>query len=261
MSQSIDINVSDYVATVTINRPEKLNAMDASVFEGLIEAGDSIALRNDVRAVVLTGAGDNFSSGIDVNSLMGDGNFMQRAFSVGDKSPANFAQRAAVVWQEIPQPVIAAIQGKCFGGGFQLALAADIRIGSSDIDMRILEIKWGIIPDMGISQTAIAVLALDKLKELMWTGRSVGADEALKLGLLTRTADNPQEAALELATAIAAKSPDAVKAGKAMINQAWRQHLSEGYQLEASYQKAVIGQANQAEAVMANFEKRIPQFK
>lgn len=261
MSASVELVVDSHVATVTLNRPEKLNAMDLSVFEGLIGLGEEIAERDDVRAVVLQGAGRSFCTGIDLQSLMAEGLFMTRAFEVGENSPANFAQRAAVVWQELPQPVIAAVHGQCFGGGLQVALGADIRIGAPDVDMRVLEIKWGLVPDMGISQTALHIISADVLKLLTWTGRAVHAQEALRLGLLTEVHDDPQAAALALATDIATRSPDAVRGTKQLLNVAWRTHLAEAYGLEADIQRAVIGQPNQLEAVMSNFEKRPAKFR
>ena len=186
---------------------------------------------------------------------------MGKAFAVTERSPANFAQRAAVVWQEIPQPVIAAVQGKCFGGGLQIIMGADIRYGAPDVDLRVLEIKWGIMPDMGYSQTMLNTLKADVAKELMWTGRSVAAAEAVQIGLLTHLDDDPLNAAMALAREIAARSPDAVQAGKKLLNQAWRTHLKEGYQLEARLQLELLGQPNQLEAVMSNIEKRKAMYK
>lgn len=261
MSESILVDIDRHVATVTLNRPEKLNAADMSVFSGLIEAGEKLAVRDDVRAIVLQGAGRSFCTGIDVQSLMSDGSFMTTAFEVGDRSPANFAQRAAFVWQEVPQPVIAAVHGQCFGGGLQFAMAADVRIGAPDVDMRVLEIKWGLIPDMSLSQTALHCVPLDVLKELAFTGRAVDADEALRVGLLTRVDEHPQAAARELAATIAGKNPDAVRRIKKLFNQGWRTNLSGSLELEATLQKEVIGQPNQVEAVMSNMERREARYK
>lgn len=261
MKSSVEIEITGPVAVVSLNRPDKLNAMDMSVFEGLINAGDELAQKREVRAIVLRGQGSDFCSGLDISAMGGSAAFMGRAFEVGERSPANFAQRAAVVWQEVPQPVIAAIHGKCFGGGLQLAMGADIRFGAQDIDMRVLEIKWGIIPDMGITQTFLNVVSLDTVKELMWTGRPVGAQEALRLGLLTHVSEQPLEDAMKMAAKIATRSPDAVQKGKTLFNTAWRSGLAEGYELEARLQKQVLGTPNQLEAVMSNFEKRKANFK
>lgn len=261
MSDSILVDINEHVATVTLNRPDKLNAADLSVFNGMIEAGETLAERDDVRAIVLQGAGRSFSTGLDVKSLMTDGSFTTKAFSVTDKSPANFAQRAAFVWQEVPQPVVAAVHGQCFGAGLQFALAADIRIGAPDVDMRVLEIKWGLVPDMSLTQTALHCVPIDVLKELTFTGRSVEADEAVRVGLLTRVTDNPQEAARELATLIASKSPDATRRAKQLFNEGWRSNLKASLELEAKLQLEVMGKPNQMEAVMSNLERRDAKFR
>lgn len=261
MSDSILVDINEHVATVTLNRPDKLNAADLSVFNGMIEAGETLAERDDVRAIVLQGAGRSFSTGLDVKSLMTDGSFTTKAFSVTDKSPANFAQRAAFVWQEVPQPVVAAVHGQCFGAGLQFALAADIRIGAPDVDMRVLEIKWGLVPDMSLTQTALHCVPIDVLKELTFTGRSVEADEAVRVGLLTRVTDNPQEAARELATLIASKSPDATRRAKQLFNEGWRSNLKASLELEAQLQLEVMGKPNQMEAVMSNLERRDAKFR
>ena len=261
MSESILIDFNDHVATVTLNRPEKLNAADLSVFTGMIEAGEELAQRDDVRAIVLQGAGRSFCTGIDVQSLMNEGSFTTKAFEVTDKSPANFAQRAAFVWQEVPQPVVAAVHGQCFGAGLQFAMAADIRIGAPDVDMRVLEIKWGLIPDMSLTQTALHCVPIDVLKELTFTGRSVGSEEAVRIGLLTRLDDDPQKQAHELAQTIASKSPDATRRAKKLFNEGWRSNLKASLELEARLQKEVMGQPNQVEAIMSNIEKRDARYK
>ncbi|MEM7082453.1 MAG: crotonase/enoyl-CoA hydratase family protein [Pseudomonadota bacterium] len=261
MADSILIDIQDHVAIVTLNRPEKLNAADQSVFSGMIDAGDALAERDDVRAIVLQGAGRCFCSGIDVTSLMSDGTFMQKAFETGEKSPANFAQRAAYVWQEVPQPVVAAVHGECFGAGLQFAMAADIRVGAPDVDMRVLEIKWGIVPDMSLTQTALHTVRLDVLKELTFTGRSVGAEEGVNLGLLTSLHEDPQAHALSLAQKIASKSPDATRRAKRLFNDSWRTHARHGLELEAVLQKELLGQPNQIEAVMSNVEKRAANYR
>ncbi len=261
MPDSILVDVDEHIATVTLNRPEKLNAADMSVFAGMIEAGEALAERDDVRAIVLQGAGRSFCTGIDVQSLMADGNFMTKAFEVTDKSPANFAQRAAFVWQEVPQPVIAAVHGQCFGGGLQFAMAADIRIGAPDVDMRVLEIKWGLIPDMSLTQTALHCVPIDVLKELTFTGRSVSGEEALRLGLLTQVHSDPKASAYELAHTIAGKNPDAIRRAKQLFNEGWRSNLDASLQLEATLQQQVIGKPNQMEAVMSNMEKREARYK
>jgi enoyl-CoA hydratase/carnithine racemase len=161
----------------------------------------------------------------------------------------------------VPVPVIAAVHGVAFGGGLQLALGADIRLAGRDAKFSVMEIKWGLVPDMSGTQTLRDLVRLDVAKELTYTGRVVEAEEAAELGLVTRVCDDPVAAAFELAAGIAGKSPDAIAAGKKLLDDAWHGGTAEGFDLEASLQKKIIGQENQIEAVMANFENRPPDFK
>jgi len=147
------------------------------------------------------------------------------------------------------------------GGGFQLALAADIRLASADARFSIMEIKWGLIPDMSGTQTLRDLVRLDVAKELTFTGRVVAAEEAADLGLITRVCENPLAAAVNMAEEIVSKSPDAVAAAKRLLEDAWHGSSIEGLDLEARLQKKLLGQGNQIEAVMATFENRSPEYK
>lgn len=263
MSDRVRVDIENSVATVMLNRADKHNAVDMAMFEALIEAGDSLKDAPSVRAVVLHGAGENFCAGIDVSVFSGEG-----IGAVGDKlmvprepSPANLFQSAAWVWQEVPVPVIAALQGVVFGAGLQIALGADIRYASPDIRMSIMEIKWGLIPDMAISSTARHILAGDKFKELTFTGRIVSGSDAEELGLVTALTDDPLEAAQSLAREIAGRSPDAIRAFKRLVNDSWQADAPASLRREAELQLAVMGGANQKEAVAANMEKRAPDFR
>ena len=263
MSDRVKVNIENSVATVMLNRADKHNAVDMAMFEALIEAGDSLKDAKSVRAVVLHGAGENFCAGIDVSVFGGEG-----IGAVGDKlmvprerSPANLFQSAAWVWQEVPVPVIAALQGVVFGAGLQIALGADIRYASPDVRMSIMEIKWGLIPDMAISSTARHILAGDKFKELAFTGRILGGSDAKEVGLVTSLTDDPLEAAQSMAREIAGRSPDAIRALKKLINDSWQADAPASLRREAELQLAVMGSANQMEAVASNTEKRAPDFK
>jgi len=166
-----------------------------------------------------------------------------------------------MIWKRLPVPVIAAIHGVAYGGGCQIALGADIRIASPDAKLSVMEIKWGLIPDMSLTQTLRDLVPLDVAKELTFSGRVLSGTEAKALGLVTRVADDPLQAALELAREIAGKSPDAVRAAKRLFEVAWHADSATGLELEQSLQGALIGTPNQIEAVKANFEKRAPKFK
>jgi enoyl-CoA hydratase/carnithine racemase len=258
----VAISIEKHVATVQLNRAEKMNALDMKMFSALAEAADSLAGDASVRAVVIHGAGGNFCAGIDV-SVMGGGelDFGEALSTPLAPSPANFFQRAAYAWRELPVPVICALEGVVFGGGLQVALGADIRIASPDARFSIMESKWGLIPDMALTTTLRGLVAPDKVKELAWTARILDSAEAKELGLVTTVVDDPLAAAQILAAECAARSPDAIRGIKALVNQAWQLSEAESLALEARLQSGIIGGANQTEAIAANLQKRKPAFK
>lgn len=265
MPELVTIETHEHIAHVKLNRPEKYNALNAEMFTAIVEAGYKVAADRSVRVVVLSGEGKGFCAGLDFQSFMalgeGSGSKELDFFNKPDGSPANYAQLVGYVWKQVPVPVIAAVHGVAFGGGLQLALGADIRLAGRDAKFSVMEIKWGLVPDMSGTQTLRDLVRLDVAKEMTYTGRVVGAAEAAELGLVTRVCDDPVAAALTLAAEIAGKSPDAIAAGKKLLDNAWHGGSAEGFDLEASQQKKIIGQENQMEAVMANFENRPPDFK
>jgi enoyl-CoA hydratase/carnithine racemase len=272
VSERVKIEIQDGVADVRMVRADKLNAIDGEMFSGLVEAGLSVAADPAVRAVVLSGEGRAFCAGLDFSSFqaMGSGgagarsgrreNDVSELLSRAEESPANPAQRAAFVWQEVPVPVIAAIHGVAYGGGLQIALGADLRYVAPDARLSVMEINWGLIPDMSGTQTLRHLVGLDVAKELTFTGRVVSGTEAAELGLATRVCDDPRAAALETAAEIALRSPDAIRAGKKLLNASVASSLAEGLQLEAKLQGSLIGSPNQVEAVRSNLERRAPKF-
>ncbi len=262
MAEPVLIDVNNHVATVTLNRPEKSNAVSLDMFDALRAAGRELANNRSVRAVILSGAGSNFCAGIDV-SIFSDRSFDfgQSALAPLEDSPANRFQSAAYVWRELPVPVICAIQGAAFGAGLQIALGADVRIASPNARLSIMEIKWGLIPDLGITTTLRNLVPLDRAKELAWTGRVVNAAEARELGLVTEVSDDPSSAAVRMAESICRQSPDAVRAIKRLANEAWQLEEREALALEAALQLGVMGKKNQLEAVAANLESRAPTFE
>lgn len=261
MSDRVTVQIDGGVADVRLNRPDKLNGLDRGLFEGLIETGKRLSADPSVRAVVLSGEGKAFCAGLDFVSFMGGGNQPGGSLLAAQAdSIANTAQRAAWIWTEVPVPVIAAVHGVAFGGGLQIALAADIRIVAPDARLSMMEIKWGLIPDMSGTQTWRHLVRLDIAKELTFTGRIVQGPEAVQLGLATRVGENPLDEALALAREIASKSPDAIRAGKRLLNAAWLSTNEAGLKLEEELQRKLLGSPNQIEAVQANFEKREPRW-
>jgi enoyl-CoA hydratase/carnithine racemase len=251
---------SDGVATVTMVRAEKHNALDQAMFEALIKAAEQVAADASIRAVVLHGEGKSFCSGLDVASFMsgsGTGGLLARD---ADRV-ANFAQRVTFDWSLVPAPVIAAIHGNCFGGGLQIALGADIRIAAPDAKLSIMEVKWGLVPDMGITQTLPRLVPIDVAKELTFTGRIVSGADGAANGLVTRTAEDPLAAAVALADEIAQRSPDAVRAAKRLYNETWvSDDAANALARESELQADLIGKPNQIAAVMAGMSGERPVF-
>lgn len=261
MSERVITTVENRVAHVRMNRPEKHNGLDLGLFEGLVAAGVDLMGRTDVRAVVLSGEGPSFCAGLDFMAFMMTGDEGQQKMLRRDSgSPANVAQRAAWVWTEVPVPVIAAIHGACYGGGCQIALGADMRYVRPDARMSVMEIKWGLIPDMSITKTLPRLVGIDVAKELMYTGRVVSGEEARSLGLATRVCDDPVAAAMETALLIASKNPNAIRHGKRLMDEAPGLPVPAAFRLETALQIELLGSPNQLEAVKANMEKRDPAF-
>ena len=249
------------VATATMVRADKHNALDQAMFEGLVKAAEQLAGDTSVRAVVLHGEGKSFCSGLDVASFMGGEGGTSVLLTRDDDRPANLAQRVSYDWSMVPAPVIAAIRGNCFGGGLQIALGADIRIAAPDAQLSIMEIKWGLVPDMGITQTLPRLVPIDVAKELTFSGRIVSGSEGSDLGLVTRTAEDPLSAALALADEIAQKSPDGVRAAKRLYDETWAGNDPAAALLrESQLQTGLIGSPNQIAAVVAGMSGEKPVF-
>jgi enoyl-CoA hydratase/carnithine racemase len=264
VTQRVTVTITGGVADVRLARPEKRNALDPAMFAGLIGTGEKLASEPGIRAVVLSGEGPDFCAGLDFGSFqaMRDGGRLSAAAELPPgHGPAKAAgQRAAWVWAELPVPVIAAVTGNALGGGLQIALGADIRIVAPDARLSVMEIRWGLIPDMTGSQLLPDLVGRDVAKELTFTGRMVSGTEAVALGLATRADPDPRGAALDLARSIAARNPHAVRAAKRLLELAGRVDLETGFAAEQTEIGALIGSPNQVEAVSAEFGKRPPQF-
>jgi enoyl-CoA hydratase/carnithine racemase len=251
------------VADVRLNRPDKLNALDAAMFAALAEVGADLRDRPGLRAVVLSGEGRSFCAGLvalDMSAFqaIADGRAWRPADTATDGLTRG--QRAVLVWHTLPVPVIAAIRGHALGGGLQVALGADIRIAAPDATLGVLEIRWGLTPDMAGTQLLPRLVGPDVAAELTWTGRTVDAAEALRIGLVTRIADDPLAAAHELATEIAGRNPDAVRAAKRLLDLAHTGALAEGLAAERECLETIMGSPNQHEAAAAALERRTPVF-
>jgi len=265
MSDLVSISIDDHVADVRLNRPEKYNALSQGMFEAIVGAVDSLSRNKTVRAVVLSGEGRGFCAGLDFERFgeMASGS-VKGGLNLSDRLEGkitNGAQYICYGWKQLPVPVIAAVHGVAFGGGFQIALGADIRLATPDSKFSVMEIKWGLIPDMSASQTLRDLVPIDVAKELVYTGKIISGQEASDLGLVTRVCEDPLSEALKLAREIAGKSPHAIRAAKRLLNEAWHGDDSKGMLLESQLEVTLISSPNQAEAVKANFEDRPPQFE
>jgi len=267
MSNLVTIDLKNHVADVRLNRPDKMNAINPEMWTAIAEAGESLMENREVRAVVLSGNGRSFCAGLDMASMQGiterdsDSPGSGSTLKSGTKFPENQFQRAALVWKRLPMPVIGAIHGVAYGAGAQVAMGADIRIAAPDMRFSVLEIKWGLIPDVGITQTLRDVVPLDVAKELTWTGRILDGPAAKELGIITHVSEDPLAHAMELASEIASKSPNAIRRGKTLLQEAWHADERTGLELEAKLQGELIGSPNQIESVKANFEKRAADYQ
>ena len=255
------LSVDAGVAHVRLNRADKRNGLDLAMFEALIATGEQIANDRAVRAVVLSGEGPAFCAGLDWNAFLADAESSRKLLARDlARSPANVAQRACWVWTEVPVPVIAAVHGAALGGGLQLALACDLRVVAPDAQLSVMEIRYGLVPDMTASQTLLRLVRPDVAKELVFTGRVVTGEEAVRIGLATRLAADPLADATAIATAIAAQSPHAIAAGKALLDRAPTMSVVDALAYETELQLGLLGTPNQMAAVQAAMTKRTGRF-
>ena len=265
IADRVTVDIQDGVADVRMVRTDKMNALDDPMFAALIATGERLKTEKGVRAVVLSGEGRAFCAGLDMGNFgkmasgerSGGGGLVDTPRTA---SGANRAQNAVMVWRDIPVPVIAAVHGVALGGGFQLCLGADMRFVAPDAKMAVLEIKWGLVPDMAGVALLRGLVRDDIARELTYTGRIFTGEEALGLGLATRLCADPRAEALSVAREIAGKNPAAIRAGKRLMNL-----MADGDQHailreESVEQGALIGSPGNVEAVMANLEKRVPVF-
>ena len=259
----VAVRVSGAVAEVTLNRPDKLNALDNAMFTALANAAADLAGRREVRAVVLSGSGRAFCAGIDLAKLGADADGGSGTIgSIEDRTHgiANLFQQAAWGWRELPVPVIAGIHGVAFGGGLQIALGADIRIVAPDARLAVMEARWGLVPDMGGIALLRGLVRDDVARELTYTARQVSGTEAVALGLATRTADDPRAAALELATQIAAGSPRALRAAKRLFAVSRDADAEAILLAESREQQDLLTGPDIPEMLAAHAEGRPPRF-
>jgi len=231
MSERVSLKITNQIAYVTLNRPEKLNALDMPMFESINKVAHSLKKNRDIRAVILQGAGNAFCSGLDVKSIMKNPVSAVRLLIKPGRKISNLAQNVAYQWRQLPVPVIAVTHGKCWGGGFQIALGADFRYTTSDCEFSIMEMRWGLIPDMSGSITLRELIPIDLAKELTMTARIFNGDEAKAWGLVTHVCKDPLEEARLFAELLIKQSPDAIANAKKLFNNTIfkRLHIHNGF--------------------------------
>lgn len=267
----VHISISHGIADVKMIRSDKRNALDGAMFTALAEAGERLKTEPGVRVVVLSGEGSSFCAGLDFSSFTamaggggngggGDGGGEGNPGSMAPGRITHLGQQVCWVWQELPVPVIAAVHGHALGGGIQIALGADIRIVHPDTQLSVREVHWGLVPDMTGSLLLSQLVRADIAKELVFTARVFDGREAHAIGLATKLSETPYDDAMAMAAEIAGRSPDAVRGAKQLINGLLHERAASQFEAERRIIGSLIGQPNQVEAVMSNFEKRPANF-
>ena len=270
----VTVTISDGIADVRLDRADKRNALDPAMFDAIAKAGHDLVTNREIHAVVLSGNGNSFCAGLDFGSFQsmadsgkngdssnGNTSSSQNAGAMQPGAITHLAQQICWVWQEVPVPVVAALQGHALGGGMQLALGADIRVAHGETQFAMREVHWGLIPDMTGTLMLSRLVRDDVAKDLVFSARIISGVEAHALGVVTRLSDTPFETAMQIAREIADRSPDAVRGAKALINRLSNAGAAEHFAEERRIIYSLIGKPNQVEAVMSNFEKRPAKFR
>lgn len=263
MSDRVTIIQEGTIALVTLSRPEKRNALDVEMIEAIVAAGESLMDRRDIRAVVLSGDGASFCAGLDTAAFGLLIAAMNKSGGINKRThgESNLFQRAAMVWRDLPVPVIAAVHGHVYGGGFQIMLGADIRIAAPDAKFSIREGKWGLIPDMGGMALMPMLARTDVIRKLTYTAEVFLGDAALNYGFVTEVCNDPKARALKIASDISTKNPDATRVAKQLFADIEHSETSDILLMESVAQGKLIGTQNQMEAVMAGLEGRSPDYR
>lgn len=241
----VEIEIKDQIAHVTLQRADKLNALDMPMFEAIRQAAKDLAKNKSIRGVILSGEGKAFCSGLDVKSMMKNPVTALKLLVKPGTKFSNLAQDVSYLWREVPVPVIAVTHGKCWGGGMQIALGADFRYSSKDCTFSIMETKWGLIPDMAGSIGLRELMPIDKAKEITMTAEILDTEKALAYNLVTRVCDDPMQEAIDFISSLKVKSPDAISLSKKLYNGAWLGTIRQALNLETKLQRKLIGRYNQ----------------
>jgi enoyl-CoA hydratase/carnithine racemase len=260
MQDRVKLERRDGIAYVTLNRADKYNGLDLDMLQALVGTARVIRRDRTVRAVILQGAGPVFCAGLDFASVGKQPVRMLRAFLKYGIKSTNLFQEACWCWRELPVPVLAVLHGRCYGGGMQIALAADFRFSTPDCEMSIMEAKWGLVPDMTGTVTLRELVPIDLAKRLAMTAELFSGSQAKAWNLVTEVADDPLAAAEALAAQLKTRSPDSVAGTKALFQQTWGASENAALDIESRIQRKLITGKNHKIARTANFKKVAPVF-
>lgn len=260
MTSRVSTEIRDSVAYVTLTRPDKLNGLDFEMFGALLDTAKKLKRNKDVRAVILSGEGKAFCAGLDFSSVGKEPVKFGLGFFRPPGRATNLYQEACWAWRELPMPVLVVTHGYCYGGGLQLALAADFRFSTPDCEFSVLEAKWGLVPDMTGTVTLRELVGMDVAKRLTMTAEFFDGNRAKELGLVTEVSDEPLKAAEALVEQIVTRSPDSTAAAKALFNRT--RHLSPraAFRIESRFQRKLLMGVNHKIARKAGMAKQIPEF-
>jgi enoyl-CoA hydratase/carnithine racemase len=252
----IALEIKDQIAFVTLNRADKLNALDMPMFEAIVNTTKQLKKDKAIRAIILSGDGPAFCSGLDVKSMFKNPLTAVKLLIKPGARASNLAQDVSFLWRDVPVPVIAVTHGKCWGGGFQIALGADFRYSTPDCEFSIMESRWGLIPDMAGTIALRELASIDVIKELAMTARIFKGDEAKQLGLVTHVFDDPMTEAIKFVDEIKKRSPDAIANTKLLFNKTWLSTIRQALNWETKLQKRLIGRYNQRAAISQGTAKK-----
>jgi enoyl-CoA hydratase/carnithine racemase len=245
----VNFSIEEGIAFVTLNRPDKHNALNLAMFQAIDKIIKGIKKNRHVRVVIVSGAGENFCSGLDVKSVLANKRNGLKLLWKWLPGNANLAQRVSIGWRRLNVPVIMVLHGKCWGGGMQIALGGDFRIASPNSSLAIMESRWGLIPDMGGTPSLLECVSGDQAMKLAMTSETVDASQALSIGLITQVSDTPLQAANLLAKQLLERSPDTNRVIKHLYHKIWSVNERNILAKETLNQIKIIAGKNQRIAV------------
>lgn len=251
----VSFTLEQNVAYITLNRPDKHNGLDKQMIVDLVKVAKKVNKNRAIRCVILQGEGASFCSGLDFNYVAKNPSMIFHFFLKLPWTKDNMFQRVAHIWRDLSVPVIAVVHGNCFGAGMQIILACDYRISTPDANLSILEMKWGLIPDMSGMATLSRLTRVDIAQELAMTGRFFSGNEALEYGLVSKVSDIPLVEAKLLAEKICQQSPDAIAATKYLFKKTWKQNTRMALFWERITQLRLLGRKNQRIAMKNGLNK------